>query len=114
MDSKNKVLYTIAGVVAVAGILMLIAGQMRGSGGSRSESPIAEAARSATGSSGDSATVAAGNKAANFKLEALDGGTVTLEQLRGKVVWPPGGPCRRNALVEPYDELRAIMTSCWR
>jgi cytochrome c biogenesis protein CcmG/thiol:disulfide interchange protein DsbE len=113
MDSKNKVLYTIAGVVAVAGILMLIAGQMRGSGGSRSESPIAEAARSATGSSGDSATVAAGNKAANFKLEALDGGTVTLEQLRGKVVflnvWATWcGPCREEmpSMETLYDELR--------
>jgi cytochrome c biogenesis protein CcmG, thiol:disulfide interchange protein DsbE len=102
MRASNKLIYTVAGVIAVVGIVLLIAGQMRDNrrGATHEEEP-------------ESAAVAAGDKAANFKLEALDGSTVSLDQLRGKVVflniWATWcGPCREEmpSMETLYDELR--------
>ena len=90
MDSTNKILYAVAAVVVVVGVtLVAISGR--------------QATRAPLGSepSQSDATVAAGSQAANFKLEALDGHTVSLESLRGKViflnVWATWcGPCREE------------------
>jgi peroxiredoxin len=102
MRASNKLIYTVAAVIAVVGIVLLIAGQMR------------DQRRAATHEQEqESPAVAAGDKAANFKLEALDGSTVSLDQLRGKVVflniWATWcGPCREEmpSMETLYDELR--------
>src|SRR5437016_6192139 len=76
MESGNKLLYWIAAFVALAGItLVAITGHR------------ARVAPLGSEQSESSAPVAAGNQAANFKLEALDGHTVSLESLRGKVIF---------------------------
>jgi peroxiredoxin len=102
MRASNKLIYTVAGVIAVVGIVLLIAGQMRDNrpGATHEEEQ-------------ESPAVAAGDKAANFKLEALDGSTVSLDQLKGKVVflniWATWcGPCREEmpSMETLYDELR--------
>lgn len=115
MEAKNKVLYTVAAVIAFAGIVMLIAGQMRENsrGGFQSGSEEAAPVFSPPAHHAESPPVAAGAKAADFKLEALDGSTVTLEQLRGKVIflniWATWcGPCREEmpSMETLYDEFR--------
>ena len=90
MDSRNKILYAVAAVVVVVGITLVALSGHRG-------------ARNGLGTeqSESEAPVAAGSQAANFKLEALDGHTVSLESLRGKViflnVWATWcGPCREE------------------
>ncbi len=90
MDSTNKILYAVAAVVVVVGIALVAISGRQGT-------------RAPLGSeqSQSDATVAAGSQAANFKLEALDGHTVSLESLRGKViflnVWATWcGPCREE------------------
>lgn len=111
MEGKNKLLYALAGIAALVGIVMLIVGQMR---------QITRVGREdvphvgATHESEESAPVAAGDKAADFKLEALDGSTVSLDQLKGKVVflnvWATWcGPCREEmpSMETLYDEFRA-------
>jgi peroxiredoxin len=115
MEAKNRFLYTIAAIVAFIGIVMLIAGHMRESSriGSRSEEQDQTAARQEGGSQ-PAMPVAAGVKAVNFKLEALDGSTVSLDQLKGKVVflnvWATWcGPCREEmpSMETLYDEFRS-------
>jgi cytochrome c biogenesis protein CcmG/thiol:disulfide interchange protein DsbE len=109
MDAKNKVIYAAAAIVGFIGIVMLVVGHVgerpRTAGDDygivpreRHETPPA---------------IAAGEKAANFKLEALDGSTVSLEDLRGKVVflniWATWcGPCREEmpSMETLYDEFR--------
>ena len=110
MRASNKLIYTAAAVIALMGIVLLIAGQMRDhrrtpNAGEEQASPHEEEQ--------ESPPVAAGGKAANFKLEALDGSTVSLEQLKGKVVflniWATWcGPCREEmpSMETLYDELR--------
>jgi peroxiredoxin len=110
MRGTNKLIYTVAAVIAVVGIVLLIAGQLRDnrrtSNPDREQPPTHEEEQ-------ESPPVAAGDKAANFKLEALDGSTVSLEQLKGKVVflniWATWcGPCREEmpSMETLYDELR--------
>lgn len=60
------------------------------------------------------APVPAGDRAANFKLEALDGHTVSLESLKGKViflnVWATWcGPCREEmpSMETLYNDLKS-------
>src|SRR5229473_2304882 len=77
MDSRNKILYAVAAVVVVVGITLVA---LTGHRGARNGSLGSELSES-------EAPVAAGLKAANFKLEALDGHTVSLESLRGKVIF---------------------------
>jgi peroxiredoxin len=110
MRAGNKLIYTVAAVVALVGIVLLIAGQLRDN--HRAPNPDQEQA-STHGEEQESPPVAAGGKAANFKLEALDGSTVSLEQLKGKVVflniWATWcGPCREEmpSMETLYDELR--------
>ena len=108
MRASNKLIYTVAAVIALVGIVLLIAGQLRRT------TPNSDREQAATNEEEQaSPPVAAGGKAANFKLEALDGSTVTLEQLKGKVVflniWATWcGPCREEmpSMETLYDELR--------
>src|SRR5271155_3650722 len=102
MNSRNKLIYAAAGFIAALGIVMLIVGQMR---------EAAHTGAQNTHEQQEEAPVAAGNKAANFKLESLDGTTVSLDQLRGKVVflnvWATWcGPCREEmpSMETLYDE----------
>src|SRR6266851_8406925 len=103
MESGNKLLYWVAAFVVLAGIVLVAITGHRGArvaplGGEQPESQ---------------APVAAGNQAANFKLEALDGHTVSLESLRGKVVflnvWATWcEPCREEmpSMQTLYDDLK--------
>jgi cytochrome c biogenesis protein CcmG/thiol:disulfide interchange protein DsbE len=75
-DSGNKLLYWVAAFVVLAGIVLVAIMGHRGA----HVSPLSS-------QQSESAPVAAGNQAANFKLEALDGHTVSLESLRGKVIF---------------------------
>ena len=110
MRANNKLIYSAAAVIALVGIVLLVVGQMREHPHTRNASgepaPHHEEEQ-------ESPPVAAGGKAANFKLEALDGSTVSLEQLKGKVVflniWATWcGPCREEmpSMETLYDELR--------
>ena len=74
MELKNRVLYMVAAVVVVTGLTLVALSGHRG-------------ARIAVNSGQSEAPVAAGSQAANFNLETLDGTTVSLESLRGKVVF---------------------------
>jgi cytochrome c biogenesis protein CcmG/thiol:disulfide interchange protein DsbE len=110
MRATNKLIYTVAAVIAVVGIVLLITGQLRDN--RRTTNPDREQP-STHEEEQESPPVAAGDKAANFKLEALDGSTVSLEQLQGKVVflniWATWcGPCREEmpSMETLYDELR--------
>lgn len=76
MDSGNKLLYWVAAFVVLAGIVLVAITGHRGARVAPLGSELSE-----------SAPIAAGNQAANFKLEALDGRTVSLESLRGKVIF---------------------------
>ena len=111
MRATNKLIYTVAAVIALTGIVLLIAGQIRDN--RRNPLPNAEQTQATHEGGQESPAVAAGDKAANFKLEALDGSTVSLEQLKGKVVflniWATWcGPCREEmpSMETLYDELR--------
>jgi peroxiredoxin len=103
MESKNNLLYWVAAfVVLVGSVLVLMTQHHAGRTGSLSS----EQSRSEE-------TVAAGSQAANFKLEALDGHTVSLDQLRGKViflnVWATWcGPCREEmpSMQTLYDDFK--------
>lgn len=103
MESKNNLLYWVAAFVVLTGsVLVLMTQHHAGRTGSLSS----EQSRSEE-------TVAAGSQAANFKLEALDGHTVSLDQLRGKViflnVWATWcGPCREEmpSMQTLYDDFK--------
>ena len=110
MRANNKLIYSAAAVIALVGIVLLVVGQMREHphtpNASGEPAPHHEEEQ-------ESPPVAAGGKAANFKIEALDGSTVSLEQLKGKVVflniWATWcGPCREEmpSMETLYDELR--------
>ena len=104
MEIKDRILYLVAGIVVMTGLALVVLSGHRG-------------ARLATSSgigSGSEAPVAAGSQAANFKLEKLDGTTVSLESLRGKVVflnvWATWcEPCREEmpSMQTLYDDFKA-------
>src|SRR5271156_1996212 len=77
METKNKFLYAVAAVVMVVGIALVALTGHRGARIAPSDSEQPES----------QAPVAAGSQAANFNLEALDGHTVSLQSLRGKVIF---------------------------
>src|SRR5258708_1858874 len=98
MTISNRTLYTVAAVGVVVGLLLVAMINPR-------------AAHIA--SDGSSAPVSAGNKAADFKLEALDGPTGSLESLNGKIIflnlWATWcGPCRQEmpSMETLYDDFK--------
>jgi peroxiredoxin len=103
MESKNNLLYWVAAFVVLVGSVLVLMTQHHAG---RTRSLSSEQSRSEE-------TVAAGSRAANFKLEALDGHTVSLDQLRGKViflnVWATWcGPCREEmpSMQTLYDDFK--------
>jgi len=103
MESRNSFLYWVAAFVVLAGTLLVLMTQHHG----------LRTAPLSSEQSQSQAPVSAGNQAANFKLEALDGHTVSLEALRGKViflnVWATWcGPCREEmpSMQTLYDDFK--------
>src|SRR5882757_4540341 len=103
MVIKDRVLYLIAGIVVITGLALVALSGHRG----------ARLATPSVISGGSDAPVAAGSKAADFKLEKLDGTTVSLESLRGKVVflnvWATWcEPCREEmpSMETLYDDFK--------
>jgi peroxiredoxin len=91
MESRSKLLYAAAGLIVLMGIVLVLMSGRRTGAPSASHGLESEPDHS----------VSAGDRAANFKLEALDGHTVSLESLKGKVVflnvWATWcGPCREE------------------
>jgi len=74
MKIKDKILYLCAAIVVATGLALVALSGHRG-------------ARLAPNSEESEATVPAGSQAADFKLETLNGTTVSLDSLRGKVVF---------------------------
>jgi peroxiredoxin len=100
MEIKDRILYLVAGIVVMTGLAMVVLSGHRG-------------ARIAVNSEQSEAPVAAGGQAADFKLEKLDGTTVSLESLRGKVVflnvWATWcEPCRQEmpSMQTLYDSFK--------
>jgi len=98
---NRRLMQTIAIVAVIAGVAMIVASTRRARG------PADESARQ------EQPVVPAGDKAADFKLEKLDGTTLSLDQLRGKVVflniWATWcGPCREEmpSMELLYNELK--------
>ncbi len=97
MSISNRTLYAIAAIVMVTGIaLVTLSGRHK-----------------LSLTDNGSAPVSAGNKAADFKLEALDGRSVTLQSLHGKIVflnvWATWcGPCREEmpSMETLYDDFK--------
>ena len=92
MERRSKSLYILAAVVVLAGMTLVVLSGRRGQLEEATQSESSELPH---------APVSAGNRAADFKLEALDGQTVSLDKLRGKVVflnvWATWcGPCREE------------------
>ena len=78
MEIKDRILYLVAGIVVFTGLALIA---LNGHRGTRITTPVGVSGQQGEG------PVAAGSQAANFKLEKLDGTTVSLESLRGKVVF---------------------------
>jgi peroxiredoxin len=104
MEIKDKVLYVVAAIVVMTGVALVA---LSGHRGARIDSIPPETAEQSK------PTVAAGSRAADFKLETLDGTTVSLESLRGKVVflnvWATWcGPCREEmpSMQTLYDDFK--------
>jgi cytochrome c biogenesis protein CcmG/thiol:disulfide interchange protein DsbE len=100
---NRRLLQLIAVVAIVAGVAMIIASSLRRH----------RAGESAVSQEQEQQVVPAGDKAADFKLEKLDGTTLSLAQLRGKVVflniWATWcGPCREEmpSMETLYDQLK--------
>jgi len=78
MEIKDRILYLVAGIVVFTGLALIA---LNGHRGARITNPPEVSGQPSEG------PVAAGSQAANFKLEKLDGTTISLESLRGKVVF---------------------------
>jgi len=99
MTMRNRILYLAAAMIVLAGLVLLMSARRRNG--------------SVLGPQSQETPIAAGDRAADFKLESLDGSTVTLEKYRGKVVflnlWATWcGPCRDEmpAMETLYDDFR--------
>ncbi len=97
---RNPFFYLAAALIVLGGALLLVTTQT---------------ARRTTGAGpeAEGTPVSAGDQAADFNLESLDGTTVSLDKLRGKVVflnlWATWcGPCREEmpSMETLYDELK--------
>ena len=104
MQIRDRILYLVAAIVVMTGITLVA---LSGHRGARIDSISPETAEQSR------TTVAAGSRAADFKLETLDGTTVSLESLRGKVVflnvWATWcGPCREEmpSMQTLYDDFK--------
>ena len=104
MEIKDKILYLVAAIVVMTGLTLVALSGHRGARIATNSPETAAAIQ---------ATVAAGSQAADFKLETLDGTTVSLESLRGKVVflnvWATWcGPCREEmpSMQTLYDDFK--------
>ncbi|HYK64664.1 MAG TPA: redoxin domain-containing protein [Patescibacteria group bacterium] len=100
MEIRDRILYLVAAVVVATGLTLVALSGHRG-------------ARITPGSGESEPPVAAGSQAANFTLEKLDGTTVSLTSLRGKVVflnvWATWcEPCREEmpSMETLYDDLK--------
>lgn len=98
----NRSLQIVAIVAVAAGVTLIVANSLRKPGPGVVESTQQE-----------QQMVPAGDKAADFKLEQLNGTTLSLDQLKGKVVflniWATWcGPCREEmpSMETLYDELK--------
>jgi len=107
MEIKHRILYLVAGVVVATGLAILVLSGHRGA-------RLADSAPVASEAQSSDAPVAAGGQAADFKLEKLDGTTVSLDSLRGKVVflnvWATWcEPCREEmpSMQTLYDDFKA-------
>jgi peroxiredoxin len=92
MEIKDRILYLVAGIVVMTGLALVV---LSGHRGARLENS------------------GIGGQAADFKLEKLDGTTVSLESLRGKVVflnvWATWcEPCREEmpSMQTLYDDFK--------
>jgi peroxiredoxin len=106
MEIKDKILYLVAAIVVMTGITLVALSGHRGA-------RISVNANQPETAEHPPASVAAGSRAADFKLEALDGHTISLESLRGKVVflnvWATWcGPCREEmpSMQVLYDDFK--------
>jgi len=104
IEARSKIIYLVSSAIAILGIALLVVGNLN------------EKSRvGAPSMSGEESTphVSAGNKAADFKLETLEGRTVSLSQMKGKVVflnvWATWcGPCREEmpSMETLYDQFK--------
>jgi len=110
MENSNRFLYVIAAAVVVVGLgLAVIIGNRR----APQSAYVGESDAIPSVPSSKEGPVAAGPKAADFKLQTLDGSTVSLDQFAGKVVflniWATWcGPCREEmpSMETLYNELK--------
>ncbi len=114
MAPRVKLLSTIAGVALLASVLLIAATQIRRATPPGSQSPEDTAISPGQNSSGLDAhgPIAAGEKAAPFKLTDLSGDSVSMADLRGKVVflniWATWcAPCREEmpSMEKLYERL---------
>ncbi|HYB92305.1 MAG TPA: TlpA disulfide reductase family protein [Candidatus Binataceae bacterium] len=103
MDPRNKLLYLASAGILFAGIVLLVVASVRSGRNVPSGGAGVAGGR-----------VAAGDRAANFNLDSLDGHKVSLEALRGKVVflnvWATWcGPCLQEmpSMETLFDELKS-------
>jgi peroxiredoxin len=103
MSGRNKLLSALAIAILVTGIALATLVQLPSPGGGNTPEPRSD----------DNNPVAAGKMAAGFTLQDLKGNAVSLESLRGKVVflnvwatWCP--PCREEmpSIEKLYDEFK--------
>ena len=104
MELKGRTLAVIAGLIVLAGIVMFALGRSPSLTPPSGENESAE---------NEPPPVSAGDKAGDFKLEDLNGRTVSLSSYRGKVVflnlWATWcGPCREEmpSMETLYNELK--------
>lgn len=100
--TMSRSLQIIAIVAVAVGVTLIVASNLR-----KPARNIGESARQ------EREVVPAGDKAADFKLEQLNGTTLSLDQLKGKVVflniWATWcGPCREEmpSMETLYDEMK--------
>ncbi len=100
MEPRSRILELVAGLIVFVGVVILV-------------TSWAVRRNTALQNAGQESPVAAGAKAADFTLEALDGATVSMDKLRGKVVflnlWATWcGPCREEmpSMETLYDEFK--------
>jgi peroxiredoxin len=107
MQIKDRILYLGAAFVVAVGLALVVISEHRGT-------RVVLDNNSAAVSAPSEAPVAAGGQAADFQLEKLDGTTISLNSLRGKVVflnvWATWcEPCREEmpSMQTLYDDFKS-------